>query len=106
MDSSTGAKLGPPTPATSSRSNHRTNFSTQSSGTITSSSVKKTKSEDEASIATLQASALVLEPESSTNRISLLSVTDFPGSLLGPTTIISSGTVSVSYTHLTQPTKA
>ena len=55
--------------------------------------MKKTKSEDEASIATLQASALVLEPESSTNRIPLLSVTDFPGSLLGPTTIISSGPV-------------
>ena len=91
VDSLTGAKLGPPTPATSSRSNHRASFTIQSSGTITSSSVNRISSESVAPIATLQASARVREPSSSTKRTPAASATALPGSFRGPTTIISSG---------------
>ena len=94
MDSSTGAKLGPPTPLTSSFSNHETNFSTQFLGTITSSSVKKTSSELVEAIAMLHASALVLEPSSSINRILFSKQISFPGSFVGPTTTVS---ISPSY---------
>ena len=89
MDSSTGAKLGPPTPLTSSSSNHETNFLTQSFGTITSSSVNSISSELVDFIAMLHASALVLEPSSSMNRILFSRLTSFPGSFVGPTTTVS-----------------
>ena len=89
VDSFTGAKLGPPTPLTSSLSNHETNFLTQSSGTITSSSVNSINSELVELIAILHASALVLEPSSSMNRILCSSQISLPGSFLGPTTTTS-----------------
>ena len=89
VDSSTGAKLGPPTPPTSSLSNHLTRLDAQSSGTITSSSVKSTISESVSLIAMLHASARVFEPRSSMYLIPRDSEAPLPESPSGPTTTTS-----------------
>jgi hypothetical protein len=53
--------------------------------------VNSITSDSVALIAMLQASALVLEPSSSMNRILFFSQTFFAGSFVGPTTTISQG---------------